>query len=135
MGTDARAERAAIVCLRRVGSRILDRAPARSPSHPFSIFEQQKSVSCLQAHRIELSIVASPLIALCVEPSIGALSGQGGLYDVPPGCSSQPTSTPSLQNRMQLAKRPPGCCGYHLHPVRHQQGPDKTCILGCYYRA
>lgn len=49
------------------------------PSHPFSIFEWQKSVSCLQVHRIELSIVASPLIPLCVEPSIGALSGQGGL--------------------------------------------------------
>lgn len=105
------------------------------PSHPFSIFEWQKSVSCLQVHRIELSIVASPLIPLCVEPSIGALSGKGGLYDVQPSGSSQPTSTPSLQNRMQLAKRPPRCCGYHLHPLRHQQGSDKTCILGCYDRA
>lgn len=58
-------------------------------------------MSCLQVRRIELSIVASPLIAQCVEPSIGALSGQGGLYDVPPSGSSQPTSTPSLQNRLQ----------------------------------
>lgn len=98
MGTRTRTDRAAIVCLRRVGSRFL---PACTPSHPFSILEQQKSVSCLQVRRIELSIVASPLIAQCVEPSIGALSGQGGLYDVPPSGSSQPTSTPSLQNRLQ----------------------------------
>lgn len=59
----------------------------------------------------------------------------GWAYDVQPSGSSQPTSTPSLQNRMQLAKRPPRCCGYHLHPLRHQQGSDKTCILGCYDRA
>lgn len=107
-----------LFCLRRVGSRFLDRTPAYIPSHPFSILEQQTSVSCLQVRRIELSIVASPLIALGVEPSIGAVSGRGGLYDVPPSGSSQPTSTPSLQNRLAGAKRPPGCCGYHLHPVR-----------------
>lgn len=137
MGLDTRVDRAAvIVFVSAVWDRVfwIELLPA-PPSHPFSIFEWQKSVSCLQVHRIELSIVASPLIALGVEPSIGAVSGRGGLYDVQPSGSSQPTSTPSLQNRMQLAKRPPRCCGYHLHPLRHQQGSDKTCILGCYDRA
>lgn len=46
-----------------------------------------------------------------------------------------PPPLPASKIALAAAKRPHGCCGYHLHPLRHQQGSDKTCILECYDRA
>lgn len=129
VGTHSHAYRSCCDCfvsaLRPVGSRFLDQTPACTPSHPFSIFEQQKSVSCLPARRIKLSIAMSPLIPLCVEPPIGALAGQGVLYDVPPCGSSQPTSTPSLQNRLQQPSARLVAVDTTYIWVRHQQGPTR----------
>lgn len=60
---------------------------------------------------------------------------QGGLMTCHQTVAPSPPPPPSLQNRPAAAKRPPGCCGYHLHPLRASTRSGQTCMLECYYRA